>query len=157
MEKMEISSLDFENGEFIPKKYTCEGANISLHLRWFTKLKSVRTYALIVDDPDAPGGDFVHWVVYNIPSNINEFTENLTPTQNVPDGVIQGTNGAGKIGYIGPCPPSGKHRYNFKIYALDTVMHHLGSGAEKYQLINEMKGHILAEGSLTGKYKKELE
>jgi len=155
--KMEIklSSTAFKAGDFIPSKYSCEGANISPQLHWSDAPNNVKSYALIVDDPDAPGGDFVHWVIYNIPGNLSELHEDITPSRNISDEVMLGTNGFGKISYGGPCPPAGKpHRYFFKLYALDTVLHHLESGATKQQLLSAMNGHIIGEGHLIGKYQR---
>ena len=151
---IKITSTAFKNGNIIPAKYTCEGENVSPELKWTTKVKGIKTFVLIVDDPDAPNGDFVHWVVYNIPDDVNELHEEVTTTRNVPDEVSQGTNSFGRIGYRGPCPPAGNpHRYFFRLYALDSALH-LESGAEKHQVQKAMKGHILAEGELMGKYKR---
>jgi hypothetical protein len=155
--KMEIKlhSSAFKEGNFIPAKFSCEGDNISPQLHWNNAPKEVKSFAIIVDDPDAPGGDFVHWVIYNIPGNLNELHENVTPSRNIPDEVMLGTNGFGKISYGGPCPPPGKpHRYFFKIYALNTVLHHLESGATKQELLSAMKSHIIGEGQLMGKYQR---
>jgi Raf kinase inhibitor-like YbhB/YbcL family protein len=155
--KMEIKlySSAFKQGNFIPAKYSCEGANISPQLHWSNTPKNAKSFAIIVDDPDAPGGDFVHWVIYNIPGNMNELHEDVTPSRNIPDEVKLGTNGFGRISYGGPCPPAGKpHHYFFKIYALDTVLHHLESGATKQELLSAMNNHILAEGHLMGKYQR---
>ncbi len=154
--EIKLTSTAFKEGENIPSKYTCEGVNISPELKWKDSIKEARTYAIILDDPDAPGGDFVHWVIYNIPSNIYELHEDITPTRNIPDEVMQGTNSFGRIGYRGPCPPEGNaHRYFFRIYALDTALH-LKDGAEKYQLEKAMQGHIIAQGKLMGMYKRQL-
>ena len=156
--KMEIKlfSSAFKQGNFIPAKLSCEGPNISPQLHWSNAPKDVKSFAIIVDDPDAPGGDFVHWVIYNIPGNLNELHEDVTPSRNIPDEVKLGTNGFGRISYGGPCPPAGKpHRYFFKIYALDTVLHHLESGATKQELLSAMNNHILAEGHLMGKYQRQ--
>jgi hypothetical protein len=155
--KMEIKlySSAFKEGNFIPASFSCEGANVSPQLHWRDAPKDVKSFTIIVDDPDAPGGDFVHWVIYNIPGNLNELHEDVTPSRNIPDEVMFGTNGFGKISYGGPCPPAGKpHRYFFKIYALDTVLHHLETGATKQQLLSAMNSHIIAEGHLMGKYQR---
>ncbi len=155
--KMEIKlfSSAFKEGEFIPSKYTCEGSNVSPQIHWNEVPKNVKSFALIVDDPDAPGGDFVHWIIYNIPGNVKELHEDITPSRNIPEEVMLGTNSFGRIGYGGPCPPSGKpHRYFFKLYALDTILHHVESGVTKQQLLKAMEGHIIAEGHLMGKYKR---
>ena len=156
-EKMEIKiySSAFKEGGFIPSKYTCEGANISPQIHWNDIPKDVKSFALIVDDPDAPGGDFVHWIIYNIPGNVKELHEDVTPSRNIPEEVMLGTNGFGRIGYGGPCPPSGKpHRYFFKLYALNTILHHVESGVTKQQLLKAMEDHIIAEGVLMGKYQR---
>ncbi|MDR3627243.1 MAG: YbhB/YbcL family Raf kinase inhibitor-like protein, partial [Ignavibacteriaceae bacterium] len=152
---LQLFSTAFKEGEFIPAKFSCEGTNISPQLHWSGIPKGVNSFAIIVDDPDAPGGDFVHWIIFNIPGNFIELHENVTPSRNIPDEVMLGTNDFGRIGYGGPCPPEGKpHRYAFKIYALDTILHHLETGATKQQLLDAMKGHILAEAQLTGKYQR---
>lgn len=152
---IKIYSSAFKDGNFIPSKYSCEGANISPQLHWNNTLKDVKSFAIIMDDPDAPGGDFVHWVIYNIPGNLKELHEDVTPSRNINEEVMFGTNDFGRIGYGGPCPPSGKpHRYFITIYALDTILHHLESGATKQQLVKAMTGHILAEGKLMGKYQR---
>jgi Raf kinase inhibitor-like YbhB/YbcL family protein len=154
--EIKLFSSAFKQGNFIPAKFSCEGANISPQLHWSNAPKDVKSFAIIVDDPDAPGGDFVHWVIYNIPGNLNELHEDVTPSRNIPDEVNLGTNGFGRISYGGPCPPAGKpHRYFFKIYALDTVLHHLESGATKQELLSAMNNHILAEGHLMGKYQRQ--
>ncbi len=150
---IKIQTPAFKDGGNIPSKYTCDDANISPRLTWSTKAEGIKTYAIIVNDPDAPSGDFVHWVLYNIPSNIKELAEDITPSKNIPEEILMGTNGAGKIGYMGPCPPSGTHRYYFRIYGLNSALH-LSPGAEKWQLVKAMEGHIVAQGELMGKYKR---
>jgi hypothetical protein len=152
---IKLYSTTFKEGEYIPSKFSCQGADISPALHWEKITKDVKSYALILDDPDAPGGDFVHWVIFNIPGSIRELNENITPSSNIPSEVKLGTNGFGKIGYGGPCPPPGKpHHYHFKLYALDTILHHLEPGATKNQLLNAMEGHIVAKGQLVGLYKR---
>lgn len=153
--KMEITiqSSAFNNGGDIPSKYTCDEANISPKIFWTTEVQGIKTFALIMEDPDAPSGTFIHWVVYNIPVNVKQLIENTTPTKNNPSGALMGTNSAGRIGYMGPCPPSGIHRYFFRIYGLDRVLR-LEAGAEKDDLLKAMKGHILAEGELMGRYSR---
>ena len=153
--EIKIKSSVFHEGSFIPSKYSCEGENISPQLHWNEVSKEVKSYAIILDDPDAPGGDFVHWVIFNIPGNMKELHENVTPSRNIPDEVMLGTNSFGRIGYGGPCPPPGKaHHYYFRIYALDTILHHIESGSTKEQLIKAMEGHIIAKGELMGMYKR---
>ncbi len=110
MEKINLTSLSFKNGELIPPKYTCDGKNISPALSWDKPSNEIKRFAIIVEDPDSPGGTFVHWVVYNIPSNIKSLPEDITPIKNIPDEVLLGTNNFGHIGYGGPCPPLGTHR-----------------------------------------------
>jgi len=153
--EIKIKSSAFHEGGMIPSKYSCEDENISPQLHWNEISKDVKSYAIILDDPDAPGGDFVHWVIFNIPENMKELHENVTPSRNIPDEVMLGTNSFGRIGYGGPCPPPGKaHHYYFKIYALDTILHHIESGATKEQLVKAMEGHIIAKGELMGLYKR---
>lgn len=156
MIKMEIiiESRSFEDGGIIPSKYTCDGVNISPQLSWSCSVEDVKTYAVIVEDPDAPSGNFTHWIVYNIPSRINTLLENSTPAKNVPDEVLMGTNDFGRIGYGGPCPPSGTHRYFFRIYGLSTAVH-LDSGATLKDVMKKMEGHIIARGELMGKYQRQ--
>ncbi|MEM4724204.1 MAG: YbhB/YbcL family Raf kinase inhibitor-like protein [Candidatus Hadarchaeum sp.] len=148
-----VKSSAFGHGEFIPRKYTCDGSDISPPLEWGNAPDGTRSFALIVDDPDAPGGTWVHWVLYNIPSNARSLAENTPPDPRVADGSMNGRNSWGKLGYGGPCPPRGTHRYFFKLYALDTVLN-LGSGEGKEQLLEAMKGHILGQAELMGKYRR---
>jgi Raf kinase inhibitor-like YbhB/YbcL family protein len=152
--EIKIESRDFKEGESIPSKYTCEGLNISPQLSWTCETVGVKTYVLIVEDPDAPRGIFTHWIVYNIPSRVNSLMENSTPTKNVPDEILMGVNDFGRIGYGGPCPPSGSHRYFFRMYGLDTAVH-LDSGATKKEVTKKMEGHIIARGELMGTYQKQ--
>lgn len=150
---IKVKSSAFEDGGLIPKKYTCDGTNISPPLEWESRPTGCEAFALICDDPDAPMGTWVHWVVYNIPARINRLSEDIPASKILDSGIIQGTNDFRKIGYGGPCPPGGTHRYYFKIYALDTAVK-LESGATKSQLLRAMEGHILAQGQLMGRYKR---
>jgi Raf kinase inhibitor-like YbhB/YbcL family protein len=152
--KMQITSPAFMEGGLIPSKYSCDGQDISPALEWKDIPVATKSFALISDDPDAPVGTWVHWVVYNIPSNISSLSENVKPEKDFKNGMRQGNNSWPKIGYGGPCPPSGTHRYFFRLYALDTMLD-LKSGATKAQLLQAMKGHILAEAQLMGKYKRQ--
>ena len=154
MEKINLTSSSFKNGELIPSKYTCDGKNISPSLSWDKPSDEIKRFAIIVEDPDSPGGTFVHWIVYNIPSNIKNLPEDITPIKNIPDEVLLGTNSYGHIGYSGPCPPSGTHRYIFKIYGLSNAVH-LEAGAEKGELMRAMQKYIITEGELMGKYKRQ--
>lgn len=149
-----LESSAFKEGELIPSKFTCDGANISPELNWSGIPADTKSIALICDDPDAPVGDWVHWVVYNIPTAIKELKENVPPGKKFADGMTHGLNDFKQYGYGGPCPPSGVHRYYFKIYALDTILK-LEPGATKKDLLKNMEKHILAEGRLMGKYKRK--
>lgn len=150
---MELKSTAFEAGGMIPKQFTCEGANISPPLSWATVPDRTKSLALICDDPDAPMGMWVHWVLFNLPAETRELAENLPPQKNLPNGARQGTNDFRKIGYGGPCPPGGEHRYYFKLYALDALLE-LKAGANKADLLHAMEGHILAESRLMGRYRR---
>jgi hypothetical protein len=153
--KMEIkvTSSAFKEGGMIPAKYTCDGADISPPLQWDAAPQGTQSIALICDDPDAPMGTWVHWVLFNLPSTTTSLAEKVPPDKTLANGARQGTNDFRKIGYGGPCPPGGTHRYFFKIYALDTQLD-LQAGADKPRLLKAMQGHILAEGQLMGRYKR---
>ena len=152
--EIKVTSTAFDDGGLIPAKYTCDGADISPPLQWEAVPEGARSIALICDDPDAPVGTFVHWVLFNLPAETRELAENIPPDRTLPNGAKQGTSDFGRIGYGGPCPPSGTHRYFFKIYALDTQID-LADGADKSQLLRAMEAHILAQGQLIGKYKRQ--
>lgn len=151
--KIQVSSTAFEEGGLIPPQYTCDGADVSPPLSWQSIPEGARSIALIADDPDAPMGTFVHWVLYDLPADVRELQENVPDAKTLPNGAKQGANGFGRIGYGGPCPPGGTHRYFFKIYALDTPTN-LSPGQKKAQLLKAMEGHILAQGQIMGKYKR---
>jgi len=151
--EIKITSAAFEEGGMIPEKYTCDGMDISPPLAWTSIPDGTKTLALICDDPDAPVGTWVHWAVFNIPVSIEEMPEGVPPERDLESGAKQGMNDFRKIGYGGPCPPSGTHRYYFKFYALDIELD-LEAGATKAQLLKAMEGHILAEGQLMGRYKR---
>jgi len=151
--ELKVTSSAFKEGEMIPKKYTCDDRDVSPPLAWGQTPPGTKSAALICDDPDAPMGTWVHWVLFNVPAGTHELPENVAPEKTLAFGERQGKNSWGKIGYGGPCPPGGTHRYYFKLYALDTVLN-LESGSTKAQLLAAMKGHILAEGQLMGKYKR---
>ncbi len=150
MEKISISAEAFKDGETIPAKYTCDGKDVSPALSWKGIPAGAKSIALIMDDPDAPGGTFVHWVLFNIPAGTQKLPEGVTRNETLGDGSRQGMTDFGRIGYGGPCPPK-SHRYYFRIYALDAMLS-LQPGATKKQLENAMKGHILAQGELMGRY-----
>jgi len=151
--EIKITSSAFEDGGLIPAKYTCDGADVSPPLQWEAVPEGTKSIALICDDPDAPMGTWVHWVLFNLPSDAKELAENIPAEETLPNGAKQGVNDFGRIGYGGPCPPGGTHRYFFKIYALDTEVG-LEAGADKRQLLKAMEGHILEQGQLVGKYKR---
>jgi Raf kinase inhibitor-like YbhB/YbcL family protein len=149
--KLNVNSPMFTDGERIPVKYTCDGADVSPPLSWSAGPAATRSYALIVDDPDAPGGAFTHWVVYNIPDSVTRLEEHVVSRG---DGTLQGMNSFGNMGYGGPCPPPGKpHHYRFHVYALD-LKPDLKQGASKGDVLSAIKGHILAEGELVGTYSR---
>jgi Raf kinase inhibitor-like YbhB/YbcL family protein len=151
--KIQVSSTAFQEGGMIPPQYTCDGADVSPPLSWQSIPEGTRSIALIADDPDAPMGTFVHWVLYDLPADVRELQEDVPDAKTLPNGAKQGANGFGRIGYGGPCPPSGTHRYFFKVYALDTPTN-LPPGQKKAQLLRAMEGHILAQGQIMGKYKR---
>jgi len=150
---IKVTSPAFENEGMIPAKYTCDGEDISPPLQWDAVPEGTKSIALISDDPDAPMGTWVHWVLFNLPVDARELKENIPPDKTLPNGAKQGTSDFGRIGYGGPCPPGGTHRYFFKIYALDTELN-LQAGARKRDLLKEMEGHIVGQGQLMGKYKR---
>jgi Raf kinase inhibitor-like YbhB/YbcL family protein len=152
---MKITSTAFEHEAMIPSKYTCDGQDISHDLSWTGVPEGAKSLVLINDDPDAPVGLWVHWVLYNIPPHSTGLPEGVDKkTPSLPDGSVQGTNSWGRTGYGGPCPPGGTHRYFFKLYALDTVLD-LPPGAKKDAVEKAMKGHVLAEAVLMGRYARK--
>lgn len=148
-EALRISSSAFENNSSIPAKFTCDGRDINPPLAIAGVPAGAKSLALIVDDPDAPGGMWVHWVVWNIDPKVTEIGEN-----SVPKGAAQGMNDFRKHDYGGPCPPSGTHRYFFKLYALDTQFS-LGTNAGKKDLEKAMQGHIISQAQIIGTYKRK--
>ena len=148
----QLSSSAFSSGGTIPKKYTCDGSDASPALNWNGAPAGTQSFALIADDPDAPAGTWVHWVLYNAPGSAKEFSEGVKKEEQLSDGTLQGRNDFRKIGYGGPCPPPGKpHRYFFKLYALDTKLS-LKAGATKGEVESAMKGHVLGQAELMGKF-----
>ena len=150
---IKLTSPAFKEGQAIPRTYTCDGVNVSPPLEWSGVPKTAKTVAIIADDPDAPAGTWVHWVLYNLPAENIGVVENMPATENLAAGGFQGKNDFEKIGYGGPCPPSGTHRYFFKIYALDSELP-LIAGATKAELVKAMEGHVVLEGQLMGTYKR---
>jgi Raf kinase inhibitor-like YbhB/YbcL family protein len=145
--KMKITSSAFQEGATIPSKFTCDGTDASPPLQIADIPSGAKSLALIVDDPDAPSGLFTHWIVWNLSPQTSTVAEGSAPKG------VQGTNDFGKSGYGGPCPPSGTHRYYFKIFALDRELD-LSSGAKRTQLDAAMKGHVVAQGELMGRYSR---
>jgi Raf kinase inhibitor-like YbhB/YbcL family protein len=148
----QIASGAFSHGEIIPKKFTCDGPDVSPPLDWKNAPPATQSLALIMDDPDAPVGTWVHWVIYSLPANIKELPEGVEKQEQLANGALQGQNDFRRMGYGGPCPPPGKpHRYFFKLYALDAKLV-LRAGASKADVESAMKGHILGQVELMGRY-----
>ncbi len=151
---LSIFSPAFGQDEKIPTKHTCEGQDTSPQLTWDDVPSKAESLALIVDDPDAPGGVFTHWVIFNIPPDSNGLPEAMPLTPRLADGSVQCGNDFCRIGYGGPCPPPGKpHGYRFSLYALDKQLE-LNAGSSKNQVLNAIKNHILAQAQLTGIYQR---
>lgn len=149
--KMEMKSTAFVHEAMIPVQYTCDGRNVSPPLQWSKAPADTNSFALICDDPDAPAGTWVHWVIFNIPATVNNLPENVPQDKEIPGLGKNGKNSDRSFGYDGPAPPSGTHRYYFKLYALDAMLN-LKPGATKEELLKAMKGHVLAEAQIMGKY-----
>ena len=149
-----ISSPAFPSGAEIPKANTCQGPDVSPLLTWIDSPQQTTSFALIVDDPDAPAGTWVHWVMWNIPAATHLLPENVPRSARLQSGALQGRNDFGKTGYNGPCPPPGKtHRYFFRLYALDAALD-LEPGATRSAVLKAITGHVVAEGRLMGKYSR---
>jgi hypothetical protein len=150
---LQVKSSVFSEGGSIPAQYTCDGKDVSPPLSWSGIPAGTKSLALVCDDPDAPAGVWVHWVVYNIPASTSGLPEAVPARDEIAGGGLQGKNDFRKTGYGGPCPPGGTHRYVFTVYALDFDVT-LAAGATKAQLLAAVRGHVLAEGKLTGKYSR---
>ncbi len=150
---MKLTSPAFENNQPIPATFTCEGNDHSPALRWEGEPASTKSFALICSDPDAPHGTFIHWVLYDIPSNVHELPEGIMGGDTLSNGAKQGMSSFNKIGFGGPCPPSGTHHYHFDLFAIDTMLNK-PAGLSEEQLRTAMHGHIVAQARLTGLYKK---
>ena len=149
-----LSSTAFKNGTDIPRKFTCDGADVSPELTWTDAPPRTQTFALIADDPDAPVGVWTHWVLFNLPPDSKSLSESVSKEAELPNGARQGRNDFRKIGYNGPCPPPGKpHRYYFKLYALDTKLD-LKAGAAKPEVEAAMGNHTLAKAEWMGRYQR---
>ena len=147
----EISSPAFANGEAIPSDFSCDGRDIPPALMWTEPPAGTQSFALVMDDPDAPIGTWVHWIIFNIPASTRDLKEGTPIDPQLSDGSLQGKTSAGSSGYHGPCPPSGTHRYFFKLYALDGMLS-LSSNADKKELLAAMEGHVLANTELMGTF-----
>lgn len=152
-DSMNLTSTAFAYGEFIPAKFSCKGEDVSPSLTWTEPPAGTHSFALIMDDPDAPMGTWVHWVLFNLPASARGLSEGMPADLTFTDGSLQGITSARSHGYHGPCPPSGTHRYFFKLYALDTRLS-LTSDANKADLLSAMEGHILGQADLMGKFSK---
>jgi len=152
--EFQLTSTAFEQGAYIPRKYTGEGADISPPLQWANPPAGTKSFALICDDPDAPVGTWVHWVIYNIPAHTVKLPEGIPDKKELKDGSRQGINDFKRIGYGGPMPPRGSdHRYFFRLYALDIDLV-LKPEAVKSDLLEAMGNHILSQAELMGRYKR---
>lgn len=148
----ELKTAAFSDGSEIPKKYTCDGADISPTLNWKDAPAGTKSFAFIADDPDAPAGTWTHWIIWNIPATATALPEGVAKVEELSDGARQGRNDFHRIGYGGPCPPPGKpHRYFFKLFALDTALD-IQPGAGRKELERAIKGHVLSQTELKGKY-----
>lgn len=153
MLKITVTSPAFTEGEGIPSDFTCDGAGASPPLEWSGVPAGAQSLAVIADDPDAPAGDWVHWLVYDLPPSLTQLPAGIPEGGRLSRGGSQGRTDFGALGYGGPCPPSGTHRYFFKLYALDSVLR-LKPGATKKELLQAMQGRVLAEGRLMGTYRR---
>lgn len=151
---MEIHSSNFRNNEMIPSKFTCDGMNVSPALSWSGAPATVKSFALVCDDPDAPMGTWVHWVLFNIPSTITRLNENFLIKTKPFKEITAGINDFSQLDYGGPCPPGGTHRYFFKLYALDTFLD-AREGITADQLVSVMEGHIVGKAEMVGKYRRK--
>lgn len=151
--EIKVASPAFDNGGMIPKKYAGDGEDFSPPISWSGVPDGAKSIALIADDPDAPIGTWVHWVIFNMPPDEKGLREGVPAVAMLSNGAAQGVNSSRKLGYEGPYPPSGTHRYYFKVYALDKMLG-CRSGITKKELLGAMEGHILAQGELMGRYKR---
>jgi Raf kinase inhibitor-like YbhB/YbcL family protein len=151
---VQLTSASFREGEPIPRQFTCDGEDRSPALGWSEVPVETRSFILICDDPDAPRGTWVHWLLYNLPAQAIELQPGVPQKAELPSGARQGTNDSGDLGYSGPCPPPGKpHRYFFRLYALDTSLK-LATGVNRPELEAAMEGHVLASATVMGTYER---
>jgi len=148
---LSLTSPAFAHGQPIPARFTCDGEDVSPPLNWGEPPAGTRSFVLIMDDPDAPAGTWTHWVLFNLPAGARSLEEAVPALETLTSGARHGKNSWGKLGYGGPCPPAGTHRYFFRLYALDISLD-LAPGAAKKDVQSAMQGHILAQGELMGTY-----
>jgi hypothetical protein len=148
-----LTSSAFSSSDLIPQKYSCDGDDVSPPLAWGDVPQNAASLVLIVDDPDAPAGTWVHWVLFNIPAEMRALQEDVPAQAELPDGSTHGANSWKRTGYGGPCPPGGTHRYFFKLYALDSKLN-LEPGATKQDVLDAMEGHVLAQAELMGTFSR---
>jgi Raf kinase inhibitor-like YbhB/YbcL family protein len=150
-----LESSAFGAGADIPPRHTCDGDDLSPPLHWHGAPDGTVTFALIVEDPDAPAGTWVHWTLFGLPASATNLAEGASGTGTLPSGTVEGRNSWGRNGYGGPCPPSGTHRYFFRLYALDAPIG-LGARADVAEVRGAMQGHVLAEAERMGRYRRPL-
>lgn len=148
---IQLESPAFPENGMIPSRYACDGGDVSPPLKWSGAPPGVKSFALMIEDPDAPSGLWVHWLVYNIPPDTKEIPEGASSARRLPKGAAEGMTSGHTTAYGGPCPPSGTHRYFLRLYALDSPLA-LKPGATRSQVLDAMRGHVLAEGELMAKY-----
>lgn len=151
--RLTLNSADFTNGQGIPPQFTCEGPGTSPELSWSNVPPATQSLALVVRDPDAPSGEFAHWIVYDIAANTGEISQGAAAKAALPAGAREGTNGSGSKGWTPPCPPRGTHHYQFELYALDTQLPALKAPTGP-ALFAAMRGHVLDRAELVGTYEK---
>ncbi|MCX8092912.1 MAG: YbhB/YbcL family Raf kinase inhibitor-like protein [Candidatus Goldbacteria bacterium] len=152
--KLTVTSPAFKDGEMIPVQYTCKGDDISPEINWSGAPKGTKSFVLICDDPDAPMGTWVHWVVYNIPASITKLQKCFPKDAELKNGIKQAKTSFGSSGYGGPCPPSGTHRYYFKVYAIDKMLSLDPKKSTKKEVMKAIEGSIIGYGELVGRFKK---
>ena len=150
---LQLTSPAFQEGKDIPSRFTCDGEDLSPALQWSDPPEGTESFALIMDDPDAPVGTWDHWIVFDLPASARGLPDGVPGGESLPDGGTHGKNSWGRTEYGGPCPPGGTHRYFFKLYALDTRLG-LDPGAGKKSLLAALEGHVLAQGQLMGTYRR---
>jgi len=147
--KFKLSSPAFQDSGSIPQKFTCQGDNVSPELNWSEAPANTKSFALIMDDPDAPGGTFTHWVVFDLPADQTQLAEGIGPIG------VGGNNGLSQTGYMGPCPPNGIHRYYFRLYALDIPSLNLKAGASRGEVETAMNGHVIGSADAMGRFEQQ--